>query len=183
AVTGSTIGASAVTSTVAIGQGGAAQIHEQLLMLGDNLVWIEAGGRNVNGLRTGPHTTPTLLLSDMNTLVRDVSGLKSCSPQSDGSIQVIYGNQNWRTGFRGVSPDYLSIRRWWIASGEVFTERDVETAANVCLLGQTAARNLFGDEDPLGHTIRVRDLVFRVIGTLAPKGQSAQGMDQDDFVL
>src|SRR5207245_4863017 len=107
AVIGITIGTSAVISTVAIGEGGAAQIHEQLLMLGDNLVWIEAGGRNVNGLRTGPHTTPTLLLSDMNTLVRDVSGLKSCSPQSDGSIQVIYGNQTWRTGFRGVHAAYL----------------------------------------------------------------------------
>src|SRR6266581_1380712 len=101
---GITIGTGAVISTVAIGEGGAAQIHDQLLMLGDNLVWVEAGGRTANGVRTGTGTTPTLVLADMRAMLQDVPALKSCSPQVDASIQVIYGHQNWRTGYRGVSP-------------------------------------------------------------------------------
>jgi putative ABC transport system permease protein len=180
---GITIGTSAVISTVAIGEGGAAQIHDQLLLLGDNLVWVEAGGRTANGVRTGTRTTPTLVLADARAMLQDVPALKSCSPQADGSVQVIHGNHNWRTTYRGVSPEYLSIRSWHLASGEVFSPQQVDSAANVLLLGRAAAGHLFGDEDPVGKTTRVRDMPFRVIGTLAPKGASAQGMDQDDFIL
>src|SRR5207245_6646341 len=104
-------------------------------------------------------------------------------PQADGSVQVIYGNHNWRTSYRGVSPEYLSIRGWHLANGDVFSPPHVDSAANVCLLGQAAAGHLFGDEDPVGKTMRVRDMPFRVLGTLAPKGVSAQGTDQDDFVV
>jgi putative ABC transport system permease protein len=180
---GITIGTSAVISTVAIGEGGAAQIHDQLLMLGDNLIWVEAGGRNVNGIRTGTGTTPTLVLADMEAILDSVPALKTCSPQVDAGIQVIYGNQNWRTTYRGVSPEYLSIRRWTVVSGDVFSPQQVDTAATVCLVGNSVATRLFGGEEPVGKTIRVRDLPFRVIGSLAPKGQSAQGTDQDDFIL
>jgi putative ABC transport system permease protein len=152
-------------------------------MLGDNLVWVEAGGRSLNGARTGTGTTKTLVLGDMRAIEQFIPAFKSCSPQADGSVQVIYGNQNWRTSFRGVSPDYLNIRRWQILSGDIFTGQDVDSASNVCLLGQTVVKQLFGAEEPLGKTFRVRDLVFRVIGTLEAKGQSAQGTDQDDFML
>jgi putative ABC transport system permease protein len=116
-------------------------------------------------------------------MLEEVPALKACSPQSDGSVQVIYGNQNWRTSFRGVSPEFIDIRRVPVATGEVFTPQQVESAANVCLLGQSVVARLFGEEEPVGKTIRVRSLPFRVIGTLAPKGQSAQGSDQDDFIL
>jgi putative ABC transport system permease protein len=180
---GITIGTSAVIATVAIGEGGAAQIHEQLLLLGDNLIWVEAGGRNVNGIRTGTGTTPTLVLADMQAIVDSVPALKTCSPQVDAGIQVIHGNQNWRTTYRGVDPEYLSIRRWTVVSGDVFSPQQVDTAATVCLVGHSVATRLFGEEEPVGQTIRVRDLPFRVIGSLAPKGQSAQGTDQDDFIL
>jgi putative ABC transport system permease protein len=180
---GITIGTSAVIATVAIGEGGAAQIHEQLLLLGDNLIWVEAGGRNVNGIRTGTGTTPTLVLADMQVIVDSVPALKTCSPQVDAGIQVIHGNQNWRTTYRGVSPEYVSIRRWTVVSGDVFSPQQVDTAATVCLVGHSVATRLFGEEEPVGKLIRVRDLPFRVIGSLAPKGQSAQGTDQDDFIL
>ena len=180
---GITIGTGAVISTVAIGEGGAAQIHDQLLMLGDNLVWVEAGGRTANGVRTGTGTTPTLVLADMNAMLVNAPALKRCSPQADGSVQVIYGNHNWRTTYRGVSPDYLPIRGWRLASGDVFSSLQVDSAANVLLLGQSTAGHLFGEEDPVGKTMRVRDIPFRVLGTLAPKGMSAQGTDQDDFIL
>src|SRR5437773_6482804 len=150
---GITIGTSAVISTVAIGQGGAAQIHEQLLLLGDNLVWVEAGGRSVNGLRTGTGTTPTLVLADMQAMVQGFPALRACSPQVDAQIQVVYGNQNWRTTYRGVSPEYLDIRRWLVFSGDVFSPEQVTSAANVCLLGQTVVGRLFAEEDPVGRTI------------------------------
>jgi putative ABC transport system permease protein len=180
---GIAIGTGAVIATVAIGEGGAGQIHEQLLTLGDNLVWVEAGGRTVNGLRTGTGSTPTLVLADMRAILDDVPALKDCSPQSDGRTQVIHGNQNWATTYRGVSPEFLGIRRWQLASGGVFSAHEIETAANVCLVGRSTAEHLFGNEDPVGQTVRVRNMPFRVLGTLAPKGQSAQGTDQDDFIL
>ncbi len=180
---GITIGIGAVICTVAIGEGGSNQIREQMLSLGDNFVWAEAGGRNVNGVRTGTGATKTLTLADMNAILQTIPLIKSCSPQVDARIQVVYGNQNWNTPYRGVSADYLSIRRWSVAQGGSFSQEEVDASANVCLLGQTVVGYLFGGEDPLGKTIRVRDLPFKVVGVLQPKGYSATGSDQDDFIL
>ncbi len=180
---GITIGIGAVICTVAIGEGGSNQIREQMLSLGDNFVWVEAGGRNVNGVRTGTGATKTLTLADMQAFLQAIPLIKSCSPQVDSRIQVVYGNQNWNTTYRGVSPEYLSIRRWSVEEGDPFSQEDVKASANVCLLGQTVVGYLFGDEDPLGKTIRVRDIPFKVIGVLQPKGQSATGFDQDDVIL
>ncbi len=180
---GITIGIGAVICTVAIGEGGSNQIRQQMLMLGDNFVWAEAGGRNVNGVRTGTGATKTLTLADMKAILQTVPLIKSCSPQVDSRTQVVYGNQNWYTTYRGVSAEYLGIRRWSVEEGGPFSQEDVDASANVCLLGQTVIGYLFGDDDPLGKTIRVRDLPFKVIGTLQPKGYSATGSDQDDFIL
>jgi len=180
---GITIGISAVICTVAIGQGGSSRIREQLLMLCENFVWVEAGGRNVNGVRTGTGATKTLTLADMQAILQTVPLIKSCSPRVDARIQVVYGNQNWNTTYRGVSPEYLKIRRWAVATGGPFSQEETDASANVALLGQTVVGYLFGEEDPLGKTIRVRDMPFKVIGTLEGRGYSATGSDQDDFIL
>jgi putative ABC transport system permease protein len=180
---GIAIGTMAVIVTVAIGEGGAAQIHEQFLLLGDNLVWIEAGGRTVNGLRTGTGQTPTLVLADMQAILQANPALKSCSPQVDSSVQIIRGNQNWHTGYRGVAPEYVEIRRWKVASGEMFSAEQVVSAADVCLLGQTVIARLFTDEDPVGQSVRIRNIPFKVVGTLGPKGNNTMGQDQDDFIM
>jgi len=180
---GIAIGTMAVIATVAIGQGGAAQIHEQFLLLGDNLVWIEAGGRTLNGIRTGSGQTPTLVAADVQAILQAAPALKSCSPQVDASVQIIRGNQNWHTGYRGVAPEYVDIRRWTVASGEIFTAEQVVSAANVCLLGQTVVARLFTDEEPVGQTVRIRNIPFKVVGTLAAKGSNAMGQDQDDFIM
>ena len=180
---GITIGISAVICTVAIGQGGSSRIREQLLMLGENLVWVEAGGRNVNGVRTGTGATKTLTFADMNVILQTTPLIKNCSPQVDARIQVVYGNQNWNTTYRGVSPEYLPIRRWAVVQGGPFSQEETDASANVALLGQTVVGYLFGADDPLGKTIRVRDVPFKVIGTLQAKGFSATGSDQDDFIL
>jgi putative ABC transport system permease protein len=180
---GITIGIAAVICTVAIGEGGSSRIREQLQNLGDNFVWVEEGSRNLKGVRTGTGTTKTLTARDATAILEAVPLIKSVSPQVDARIQVIYGNNNWNTVYRGVSPEYLSIRRWAVTSGACFTQQDVATAANVCVLGQTVVEQLFGEEDPIGKTIRLRDQPFRVLGVLKPKGESATGQDQDDFLM
>jgi putative ABC transport system permease protein len=180
---GITIGIAAVVCTVAIGQGGSQQVEAQLDNLGDHMVWVEAGGRNVNGVRTGNDATKTLKADDAKAILEDVPLIKSVSPNVDGRIQVAYGNKNWSTVFRGDSPDFLTIRRWTVTSGSMFTEKDVEMLANVCLLGQTVEQELFGNDDPVGKTLRVGTLPCEVTGTLEPKGLSLNGYDQDDFVL
>jgi putative ABC transport system permease protein len=180
---GITIGIAAVICTVAIGEGGSSRIREQLRNLGDNFVWVEAGSRNVKGVRTGTGETKTLTARDAKAILEAVPLIKSASPQVDARIQVIYGNNNWNTVYRGVSPEYLTIRRWAIESGNCFTQQDVATSANVCVLGRSLAEQLFGDEDPIGKTIRLRDQPFRVLGALRPKGENAMGQDQDDFLM
>jgi len=180
---GITIGSSAVICTVAIGEGASNQVREQLMMLGENFVWIEAGGRNVNGRRTGTGQTKTLTVADMQAILHSVPYVKYCSPQADSRVQVVYGNQNWNTRYRGVSPEYLNIRRWTVMMGGPFSEAEVEIAANVVLVGNTVAQILFGNQDPIGKTIRVGDVPFKVIGVLEPKGMSVTGWDQDDFIL
>ena len=180
---GITIGIAAVICTVAIGEGGSSRVREQLQNLGDNFVWVEAGSRNFKGVRTGTGNTTTLTARDATAILEAVPLIKSTSPQADGRIQVIYGNTNWSTTYRGVSPEYLSIRRWAIERGSCFTAQDVATSANVCVLGRSVVEQLFGEEDPIGKSIRLRDQPFRVLGVLKPKGENAAGQDQDDFLM
>jgi putative ABC transport system permease protein len=180
---GITIGIAAVICTVAIGEGGSSRIREQLNNLGDNFVWVEAGSRNLQGVRTGTGATKTLTVRDSQAILENVRLIKTVSPNVDARIQVIYGNTNWNTVYRGVAPEYLSIRRWAIDRGSCFTAQDVATGANVCVLGRTVAEQLFGEEDPIGKSIRLRDQPFRVLGILRPKGESATGQDQDDFLM
>jgi putative ABC transport system permease protein len=180
---GITIGIAAVICTVAIGEGGSSRVREQLQSLGDNFIWIEAGSRNVQGVRTGTGETKTLTVRDVEGIREAVPLVKSVSPNIDGRVQVIYGNQNWYTQYRGVTPEYLGIRRWTIARGASFTHQDVTLSANVGLLGKTTAGMLFGEADPIGKMIRVGSQPVRVIGLLAPKGETATGQDQDDTIL
>jgi putative ABC transport system permease protein len=180
---GITIGIAAVICTVAIGEGGSSRIREQLQNLGDNFVWVEAGSRNVQGVRTGTGATKTLTARDMKAILEAVPLIKSASPQVDSRIQAIASGTNWNTVYRGVAPEYLTIRRWAIERGACFTAQDVATSANVCVIGRTVAEQLFGEEDPIGKTIRLRDQPFRVLGVLRPKGENANGQDQDDFMM
>ena len=178
---GITIGIGAVICTVAIGEGGSQQIRDQISALGDNMVWVEAGGRNVNGVRTGNDDTNSLSNADARALTAEIPLLKACSPNSDGHIQVINGHKNWWTHFRGTAPDFLEIRNWPIESGTNFTDNDVATQAQVTVLGRTIVEQLFRpDEDPVGKSIRIGGLPFKVIGVLAAKGMTPFGGDQDD---
>jgi putative ABC transport system permease protein len=177
------IGIAAVICTVAIGSGGSDLISAQLDNLGDNMVWVEAGGRNVQGVRTGNGATKTLIAEDAAAIMELVPQVAHVSPNVDGHVQVVYEGRNWGTQYRGDTPEYLIIRRWKMDAGSMFTTKDVETQADVCVLGQTIVEQLFGVVDPIGKTIRVNALPCLVVGTLVGKGVSVTGQDQDDFIL
>jgi putative ABC transport system permease protein len=182
-VLGITIGIAAVICVVAIGKAGQARVEQQLNNLGDNFVWVEAGGRAVNGVRTGVHGTKSLTLEDAAALANQIPLIKAVSPNLDGNIQVVYGNQNWYTSYRGVSPIFFDIKRWPMAEGAVFSTDDVERSADVCVIGRTVQDYLFGNEDPLGKVVRVSGLPCLVVATLERKGLSMSGQDQDDVVI
>ena len=177
------IGVGAVIASVAVGEGASEQIQQQISNLGDNMIWVEAGGRAVNGVRTGSRGTKTLVTGDVKAIQQQVPLVYNCSGHVDGPVQIVYGNQNWFSQARGVAPEFLLVRRLGVARGASFSDDDAEHSANVCLLGQTIVDNLFGTSDPLGQTIRVQNLPMRVIGVLTPKGQSPTGQDQDDTLI
>jgi len=182
-VMGITIGIAAVICVVAIGKAGQSRVEQQMNNLGDNFVWIEAGGRAVNGVRTGTHGSPSLSMADAAAIKNQIALIKTVSPNVDDHVQVIYGNQNWFTAYRGVSPEFFDIKRWSVDEGTIFTHDDVERAADVCDIGRTVRDQLFGPEDPIGKVIRVKELPCKVIGVLHPKGLSMSGQDQDDNII
>src|SRR5437762_5419517 len=177
------VGVASFICVVAVGNAGTQRVEEQLQSLGDNLIWVEAGARSINGVRLGSRQTKTLTVEDGKAVLEQIAFIKSASPNVDNRVQVVYGNQNWSTTYRGVTPEFLEIRKWEIASGAAFTQSDVENAASVCVLGQTIVDNVFGEEDPVGKIIRLQDMPCRVVGVLQAKGVSATGLDQDDFIL
>jgi len=182
-ILGISVGVGAFICVVAIGNAGSSSIEKQLQNLGDNFIWIEAGSRARNGVRYGARGDRTLILGDATAIVEQVPLVKSMSPNADGHTQVVYGGENWVTMFRGVTPVFLQIRRWNTRLGAFFTEADVDATAPVCVLGQTVVDNLFGNEDPIGKTIRVHSMPCKVVGVLQAKGFSATGQDQDDFIV
>jgi putative ABC transport system permease protein len=182
-ILGISVGVGAFICVVAIGNAGSGKVEDQLQSLGDNFVWIEAGSRARNGMRAGARGSRTLVLNDAHAIVEQVPLIKSMSPNVDGHVQVVYGGENWATQYRGVTPEFLQIRRWQLRLGTFFTAADVEADVLVCVLGQTVVENLFGVDDPTGKTIRVRGLPCKVTGVLSAKGFSATGQDQDDFVV
>jgi len=180
---GISIGVGAFLCSVAVGQGASQQIEDQIRSLGENFIWIEAGNRNVNGVRTGTHGTQSLTLRDMVAIQAQIPLLAQVSPNVDMRVQVVFRDQNWATQVRGVTPAFVAVRGWRLARGTFFTEDDVAAIRRVCVLGQTVVANLFGTTDPVGQTLRVQQFPCRVLGVLAVKGQSAIGQDQDDVVL
>jgi putative ABC transport system permease protein len=180
---GIVIGVGAVICVVAIGEGASASIEQAITNIGANMIWVEAGGVNRQGVRTGAFGTKTLTLADYEAIKEQIPWVSNVTPQADTRVQVVYGNQNWGTTVRGVGPEYLALKGWKITRGGMYTETDVERSTNVCVLGQTIVEQLFGSMDPIGETIRVKDQPCVVAGVLDVKGQSATGQDQDDQFL
>ena len=177
------IGVGAVICVVAIGEGASASVERAITNIGANMVWVEAGGVNRIGVRTGSGATKTLTLGDFEAIKSQIAFITNVTPQADTRVQVVYGNQNWGTPVRGVGPEYLALKNWNVVRGGMYTEVDVERANNVCVLGQTVVDQLFGEQNPIGESIRVNNEPCVVVGVLEVKGQSATGQDQDDQFL
>jgi len=177
------IGVGAVIAMVAIGTGASRKIAEQISSMGSNLLIILPGATTSGGVRMGGGTQSTLNLSDADAIVKECPAVADVAPSMGGVAQIIYGHLNWSTGINGTTPGMLNVRDWDLSSGRPFTTQDVKSATKVALLGQTVVDNLFGDQNPVGQTIRIKNVPFTVIGVLAPKGQNAQGSDQDDTIM
>ncbi len=177
------IGVAAVICTVAIGVGASQQVQEQIQSMGTNMIFIMAGSVNRGGVQMGAQATKTLTMGDAVAIKRDVPLIRAVSPGANSGAQVVYQGQNWFTQVQGVGPDYYEIRNWPIERGRGVTQSDVDSASNVCDLGQTVARQIFGTDDPVGKIIRVGNLPFLVVGELKSKGESTFGRDQDDLIM
>jgi putative ABC transport system permease protein len=180
---GIVIGVAAVICVVAIGDGAQASVEQAITNIGADMIWVEAGGVNRGGVRTGSGATKTLTLGDYEAIKAQVPLVTNVTPQADTRVQVVYGNQNWSTPVRGVGPEYLALKNWKLVRGGMYTDADVERANPVCVLGQTVVDQLFGSADPIGEEIRVNNEPCLVAGVLETKGQSATGQDQDDQFL
>ena len=177
------IGVAAVIVMIAIGAGAQARVEEQIKSLGSNLIMLLPGSVTAGGVRMGSGSRNTLTEDDSYAIQREVREVQASAPQLRGTGQVVAGNTNWSTVFYGVTPEYFEARNWVIAAGKGFEPADLSGAGKVALLGETVARSLFGDADPIGQVIRIRKVPFTVIGTLQRKGQSLMGQDQDDVIL
>jgi putative ABC transport system permease protein len=179
---GMVIGVAAVILMMAIGEGAQAMVRDAIKSMGSNLFIIMSGASTSGGARVPSGSAPTLTFDDADA-IGELKDVLAAAPVSSGTAQLIYNGINWSTSVFGTTPDYVTVRDWPMESGGFFSEADVRSGARVAVIGQVVARELFGDEDPLGKIIRIKQAPFEVIGVLAAKGQSLDGRDQDDIVM
>lgn len=177
------IGVAAVIAMVSIGNGAKSQVEGQIASLGQNVITVFPGSFTAGGARGGWGSASTLTLEDAAAIEREVTGIVAVSGEVRDRQQVLANGLNWNTSVFGESPGYLSIRAWELESGAMFTEQDVRSAGKVAVIGSTIARELFPGIDPVGETIRIRNLPFKIVGVLKSKGFNYFGQDQDDAVI
>ncbi|MCW8919578.1 MAG: ABC transporter permease [Gammaproteobacteria bacterium] len=177
---GIVIGVASVIIMVNLGSGATLQVSQQIANLGSNLLFLHAGQRFGPGARA---QAPPFKLADVNAIEREVSGVAVAAPQSSQAMVVIFGNENWSTSVNGSDNRYFEVGGWQLARGRLFGESELRAGSSVCAIGETVRRQLFGAQDPIGSTIRLKKIACEVIGLLQKKGQSAGGSDQDDAVV
>lgn len=176
------IGVAAVIVMLSIGNGAQISLQNEMRSMGTNLIMIRSGSSTSGGARMGRGSQPTLKNSDANAIEEKVAAIYLAAPVVNDSGQLVYGNTNWATNIVGTDNRYFDIKEWELAYGRFFSETDLKNANKVAILGQTVVKELFGDIDPLGKTIRVKGIPFTVIGALTARGQSGPGQDQDDMI-
>ncbi len=178
------IGVAAVIAMVAVGDGARSSVQDQIASLGTNLLVVLPGATTSNGVRVGLGSTSTLTTADADAIAHEDNAVLMATYLDRQVAQVVAGNHNWSTSIQGTTSSYFAIRDWQPSLGRIFTDSEEKAGAAVCLLGQTVADNLFGEnQNPVGATVRVKNFPMRVIGVLAVKGQSGYGQDQDDVVI
>lgn len=181
-ILGIVIGVAAVITMVTIGEGATAQVQADIQKLGTNLLQVFRG-QGFGGPGGARSAAPPFTLADVQAIENEISGVAAVAPSLNSGAQAIYGNSNWSTMITGTSDKFLQVRDWELTTGRNFSESELRGGAAVCLLGATVRRELFGDQDPIGASIRVQKISCQVIGALATKGQSGFGQDQDDLVV
>lgn len=179
---GMIIGVAAVVLMLSIGQGARTKINETIAEMGSNLFLVVPGATSSGGFSFGSGSVRTLTIND-SYAVAELSSVRATAPVTSGTVQLNYAAKNWSTIVTGTTPDYFVVGKWKMESGTAFTESDLRSAARVAVLGSVTAKNLFGDEDPAGKTVRIANRPFLVVGVLMAKGQSLTGRDQDDNVF
>ena len=178
------IGVASVITMLAIGQGSKRSIRAQIEEMGSNMIMIHPGADRRGGVRLDPSEMETLKQEDYNSIVNETRYVAACSPSVSSSGQAIYGANNYPTTIYGINEDYMEIRRYNVAEGEMFSEDDIMNSAKVCVIGTTIVDNLFTNgENPVGQVIRFGKIPFQVVGVLESKGYNTMGMDQDDLIL
>ena len=177
------IGVAAVIAMVGVGAGATERIQAQIQSIGSNLIIVLPGSISSNGVRLGSGGVATLTTDDAKAIADECPSVALTAPTVRGGVQVVYGSNNWATIVQGVTPDYMMLRDYTMMSGQFFTTQDVDASAKLAVLGETVAANLFGDSDPTGQVVIVKNVPFTVSGVLTPKGQSPTGQDQDDVIL
>ncbi|NLU43735.1 MAG: FtsX-like permease family protein [Acholeplasmataceae bacterium] len=179
---GIVIGVGAVIAMVSLGFGMQEQVKNNISSLGSNLLIVMSGGRTASGARIAAGSGSKLTYDDAKAIEKNVDGVKYVAPSVQASYQLVVGNQNWTSTVEGTTPNIIDIRSFKIDDGHMFTDRDLNSRSRVCVIGQTVVDNLYPEGSPVGKIIRINKSPFQVIGTLAAKGQSANGQDQDDVV-
>ncbi|HZM92399.1 MAG TPA: ABC transporter permease [Vicinamibacterales bacterium] len=177
------IGVAAVIAMVGVGAGATERIQAQIQSIGSNLIIVLPGSISSNGVRLGSGGVATLTTDDAKAIADECPSVAVTAPTVRGGAQVVYGSNNWATVVQGVTPDYMTLRDYTMMSGQFFTTQDVDASAKLAVLGETVTQNLFGDSDPTGQVVIIKNVPFIVSGVLTPKGQSPTGQDQDDVIL
>ena len=177
------IGVGSVIASVSITTGASKQVEDKVASLGQNVVTVFSGSFSSSGSRSGWGNAPTLTVEDANAIKNEVANVVAVSPEVRDRMQILANGLNWNTGIQGESPDYPQIRDWDIADGAMFTEADVRSLAKVAIIGKTVVDQLFLDSDPIGQTLIVRNIPFKIVGVLESKGFNLFGQDQDDVVI
>ena len=178
------IGVASVIALLAIGEGSKRSINDTMASMGTNMIMVMPAQQQRGGVSMGNSNNNSLKLSDVEVLRKEATLLDAISPTVNSSGQVIYGNKNTQTSVTGISEDYLNIRKLTIERGRIFTAAEVRSMAKVCLVGQTVIEDLFGaGADPIGLSIRIKNIPFLIIGTIKDKGESGMGQDQDNIIL
>jgi putative ABC transport system permease protein len=182
-VLGIVIGVAAVIATLAIGQGAREAVQSQIRALGANTMTVMGGTLTASGARMGGGSNNTLTAEDAEAIKNECPAVQAVAPIVRASAQVVYGASNWATQIQGTTADFPIVRAWPVASGVFITDSDVRGAAKVCVLGSAVAQQLYGSADPVGTTVRIKDMPFKVVGVLSEKGGQSWGGSQDDVIM
>ncbi len=177
------IGVGSVIASVSITTGASKQVEDKVAALGQNVVTVFSGNFTSGGARSGWGSAATLTVEDATAIKNEVANVVAVSPEVRDRAQILANGLNWNTVVQGEAPDYTQIRDWDIADGAMFTEADVRSLAKVAVIGKTVVDQLFVGDEPIGHTLIIRNIPFKIVGVLAAKGFNLFGQDQDDVVI